>query len=138
MMKSLTIFDISGRAMSAQQVRLNTISSNLANAQSVSSSSETAYRALRPVFETQYSTDPSNPGLATVAAVDIKRSDTTPEKRYAPTHPQADKDGYIYASNVDTNEELVEMLQTSRQNQNNIEVLSTAKTLMLKTLNVGK
>jgi len=137
-MKPLTIFDISGRAMSAQQVRLNTISSNLANAGAVASSNETAYRALRPVFETQYSQDPSNPGIATVAAVDIKRSTTAPEKRYSPTHPQADKDGYIYASNVDTNEELVEMLQTSRQYQNNIEVLSTAKTLMLKTLNVGK
>jgi flagellar basal-body rod protein FlgC len=137
-MSGLSIFDVAGRAMAAQQVRLNTVASNLANAQTVSGSASTAYHALRPVFETNYPGNQDGSGLATVDAVEIKQSPSEPEKRYAPTNPLADKDGYIYGTNVDTNEELVDMLEASRQYQNNIEVLSTAKSLMLKTLSLGK
>jgi len=137
-MKNLTIFDIAGRAMSAQQVRLNAVASNLANAQSISNSPDTAYRAIRPVFETEYAAFMQNTGVATVAAVGIERSQAVPEKRYSPSHPLADKDGYIYATNVDNNEEMVEMMEASRQYQNNVEVIATAKSLMLKTLSVGK
>ena len=137
-MKNMTIFDIAGRAMSAQQVRLNTIASNLANANTVSSSADTAYRALRPVFEAEFPAFQEGSGIATVSAVDIKRSDIVPEKRYSPTHPLADAEGYIFATNVDPNEELVDMMEAARQYQNNIEVLATAKSLMIKTLSVGK
>ncbi len=137
-MKNLTIFDIAGRAMSAQQVRLNTIASNLANANTVSSSADTAYRALRPVFEAEFPAFQEGSGIATVSAVDIKKSEVVPEKRYAPTHPLADPEGYIFATNVDPNEELVDMMEAARQYQNNIEVLATAKSLMIKTLSVGK
>lgn len=137
-MKNLTIFDIAGRAMSAQQVRLNAVASNLANAQSISSSPDTAYRAMRPVFETEYAAFMQNTGVATVSAVGVERSQAVPEKRYSPSHPLADKDGYIYATNVDNNEELVEMMEAARQYQNNVEVIATAKSLMLKTLSVGK
>jgi len=138
MMKPLSIFDISGRAMSAQQVRLNTIASNLANVNTISKTPDAAYRALRPVFEAEYPAFQEGSGVATVSAVDVQRSQVQPERRYAPTHPLADDEGYIYASNVDTHEEMVDMMEASRQYQNNIEVLSTAKSLMLKTLNVGK
>jgi len=137
-MKNLTIFDVASRAMSAQQVRLNAVASNLANAQSISSSPDTAYRAMRPVFETEYAAFMQNTGVATVAAKGIERSQAVPEKRYSPSHPLADKDGYIYATNVDTNEEMVEMMEAARQYQNNVEVIATAKSLMLKTLSVGK
>ena len=137
-MKNMTIFDIAGRAMSAQQVRLNTIASNLANANTVSSSADTAYRALRPVFEAEFPAFQEGSGIATVSAVDIKRSDIIPEKRYSPSHPLADAEGYIFATNVDPNEELVDMMEAARQYQNNIEVLATAKSLMIKTLSVGK
>ena len=137
-MKALTIFDISSRALSAQQVRLNAVASNLANAQTLTSSADKAYQAMRPVFETEFSVQQARNGVASVAAVDIQRSQEQPEKRYAPGHPLADPDGYIYASNVDVNEELVEMMEASRQYQNNIEVLATAKSLILKTLSVGK
>ena len=137
-MSNLTIFDIASRAMSAQQVRLNTVASNLANAQSISSSPETAYRAMKPVFDTQYAPFHENTGVATVSAVGVERSQAAPEKRYSPSHPLADKDGYIYATNVDSNEEMVEMMEAARQYQNNIEVIATAKSLMLKTLSVGK
>ena len=138
MMKNLSIFDISGRAMSAQQVRLNTVASNLANANTVASTPETAYRAMRPVFEAEYQAFQEGNGIATVSAVDVQRSQVAPEKRYAPSHPLADQEGYIYATNVDTHEELVDMMEAARQYQNNIEVLATAKSLMLKTLSVGK
>ena len=137
-MKNLTIFDIAGRAMSAQQVRLNAVASNLANAQSISSTADNASRAMRPVFETEYAAFMQNTGVATVSAVGIERSQAVPEKRYSPSHPLADKDGYIYATNVDNNEEMVEMMEASRQYQNNVEVIATAKSLMLKTLSVGK
>ena len=137
-MKNMTIFDIAGRAMSAQQVRLNTIASNLANANTVSSSADTAYRALRPVFEAEFPAFQEGSGIATVSAVDIKRSEVVPEKRYSPTHPLADAEGYIFATNVDPNEELVDMMEAARQYQNNIEVFATAKSLMIKTLSVGK
>jgi len=138
MMKPLSIFDISGRAMSAQQVRLNAVASNLANVNTISKTPENAYRAIRPVFEAEYPAFQEGSGIATVSAVDVQRSQVLPEKRYAPSHPLADNDGYIYASNVDSHEEMVDMLEASRQYQNNIEVLATAKSLMLKTLNVGK
>jgi flagellar basal-body rod protein FlgC len=137
-MKALTIFDISGRAMAAQQVRLNTVASNLANAHTVAGSEKDAYRAIRPVFETRYPLAQSQSGIATVDTVDVVRSTASPDKRYMPSHPLADKDGFVFGANVDTNEELVDMLEASRQYQNNIEVVATAKTLMLKTLSVGK
>ena len=117
--------------MSAQQTRLNAIASNLANA-------EDAYRAIRPVFEAEFSAATEQNGIASVNAVGVQRSEATPEKRYAPSHPLADQDGYIYGTNVDTHEEMVDMMEASRQYQNNIEVLATAKSLMLKTLSVGK
>ena len=138
MTNKLTIFDVAGRSMAAQQVRLNTVASNLANAASVSGSPDTVYRPIKPVFETQYHDVMEKTGIATVDVTDIYQSNATPEKRYQPNHPLADKDGYVYAPPIDQNAEMVDMLETSRQYQNNIEVLSTAKTLLLKTLNVGK
>jgi flagellar basal-body rod protein FlgC len=138
MTNKLTIFDVAGRSMAAQQVRLNTVASNLANAASVSGSPDTVYRPIKPVFETQYHDVMEKTGIATVDVTDISQSTAPPEKRYAPNHPLADKDGYIFAPAIDQNAEMIDMLETSRQYQNNIEVLSTAKTLLIKTLNVGK
>jgi len=138
MANKLTIFDVAGRSMAAQQVRLNTVASNLANAASVSGSPDTVYRPIKPVFETQYHDVMEKTGIATVDVTDISQSTAPPEKRYAPNHPLADKDGYIFAPAIDQNAEMIDMLETSRQYQNNIEVLSTAKTLLIKTLNVGK
>jgi flagellar basal-body rod protein FlgC len=138
MTNKLTIFDVAGRSMAAQQVRLNTVASNLANAASVTGSPDTVYRPIKPVFETQYHDVMEKTGIATVDVTNISQSTAPPDKRYQPGHPLADKDGYIYAPPVDQNAEMVDMLETSRQYQNNIEVLSTAKTLLLKTLNVGK
>ena len=137
-MGSMNIFDISGRAMAAQQVRLNTIASNLANANSISSTAEGAYKPMRPVFETKFPINQPLSGVATVDVVDVAQSKAPPEKRYNPGHPLADKDGFVFMPAVDRDEEMIDMIETSRQYQNNIEVLTTAKSLMLKTISVGK
>lgn len=130
----MNVFDIAGRAMSAQLVRLNTTASNLANAGSVSGSKQSAFRALKPVFETV--TDSA--GVATVQVKRVVQADIEPVKRHAPGHPLADKDGYIWDAGVDTAAELIEMVETARQYQNNVQVLQTAKTLTLDTLRLGQ
>lgn len=137
-MKATTIFDISGRGMAAQLVRLNTIASNLANAHSVAPTAAEAFRALRPVFETEFQDRARRSGVATVRAVDIEQTKASPERRFEPDHPLADGEGYVYVSNVDPNQELVEMLEAARQYSNNVEVIATAKALLIKTINVGK
>lgn len=131
-MKELSAFDIAGRAMSAQLVRLNTIASNLANAETVSGTEGGAYRAMKPVFATQYAG-----ATATVNVTGIVRTGT-PERQHQPDHPLADADGNVWAAGVDPNQELVEMVETARQYANTVEVLSTAKTLALDTLRLGR
>ena len=121
------IFDVAARGMSAQMVRLNTVASNLANSRSVASSEAEAYRAIKPVFSTLYADDLERSGVASVDVVDIVAVDREPEKVYQPGHPKADKDGYIYMAAVNTEEEMVEMLEASRQYENNVEVVSTLR-----------
>ena len=132
------IFDISGRAMSAQLLRLNTVASNLANANNVSGSAEDAYRAIKPVFETKYAESFENSGVATVDAVNVKAINRQPEKVFMPEHPKADNEGFIYNAAVNVEEEMVEMLEASRQYQNNIEVISTLRALLMRTIQMGK
>ena len=132
---SLGIFDIAGRAMSAQLLRLNSSASNLANAGAVSTTEEGAYRALKPVFQTVYE---GQSGKATVNVLGVVQTVQTPERRYEPGNPLADGDGYVHAAAVDPNAELVEIVETSRQYRNNIEVLETAKSLTLETLRLGR
>ena len=133
-----TVFDISGRAMAAQLVRLNTIASNLANAGNLASSEDEAYRSLKPVFETKYADEVRKNGIATAQAVDIVESNRLPEKLYLPDHPSADDDGFVYSAAVDIEEEYVEMMEASRQYQNNVEVITTLRTLMIRTISMGK
>jgi flagellar basal-body rod protein FlgC len=132
--RSLSLFEISGRAMAAQLVRLNTTASNLANAGSVSGSEATAFRALKPIFRSEAGA----PGQATVAIDRIDTSATAPVKRHDPAHPLADADGNVWVAAVDGAAELVEMIETSRQYQNNVQVLQTAKSLTLDTLRIGQ
>ena len=132
------IFDISGRAMSAQLLRLNTVASNLANANNVSGSADDAYRAIKPVFETKYAESFGQNGVATVDAVNVQAINRQPEKVFMPEHPKADAEGFIYNAAVNVEEEMVEMLEASRQYQNNIEVISTLRALMMRTIQMGK
>jgi flagellar basal-body rod protein FlgC len=132
------IFDISGRAMAAQLVRLNTVASNLANAGTISGSKETAFKALKPVFETKFADALKRSGVSTVDVVGIESVTRDPERAYMPDHPQADKDGFVYRAAVDENEEMIEMVEASRQYQNNVEVVSTLRALMMRTISMGK
>jgi len=133
-MANMSIFDISGRAMSAQLVRLNTTASNLANANSVSTTKEGAFRALKPVFKTVSGGE----GIATVQVSQVVASQTDPTKRHDPGNPLADKNGDVWDAGVDQAAELVEMMETARQYQNNVQVLQTAKSLTLDTLRLEK
>lgn len=132
------IFDIAARGMSAQMLRLNTVASNLANARSVASTEAEAYRAIKPVFRTLYADNLEKTGVASVDVVDIVAVDRAPEKIFQPGHPKADQEGYIYVAAVDQEEEMVEMLEASRQYENNVEVVSTLRGLMMRTINMGK
>ena len=132
--KPMTIFDIAGRAMSAQLVRLNTTASNMANAGSVTGSEQSAYHAIRPVFRSV--TD--QPGVATVKVDRIVSSETPATRRHDPGHPLADANGDVWEAGVDSSQELVDMVESARMYQNNVQVLQTAKTLMLETIRLGK
>jgi len=132
------IFDIAARGMSAQMLRLNTVASNLANARSVAATEADAYRAIKPVFRTLYADNLEKTGVASVDVVDIVAVDRAPEKIFQPGHPKADQEGYIYVAAVDQEEEMVEMLEASRQYENNVEVVSTLRGLMMRTINMGK
>jgi flagellar basal-body rod protein FlgC len=127
----LSLFDVAQRGMSAQLVRMNTAASNLANAGATASSEDTAYRPLRPVFSQQL--DAAN-GLSTVNVAGIVRTAATPIREHNPGHPMADENGDVWTAPVDENAEMVEMLDPSRQYQNLVEALSTAKQLMLDTV----
>lgn len=132
-MAGLSLFDISGRAMAAQLVRLNTTASNMANGGSVAGSEAGAFRALKPVFETVGDRNGATVRVATIAAAGPAAT-----KRHDPSHPLADANGDIWEANVDQAQELVEMIEASRQYQNNVQVFDTAKTLTLDTLRIGQ
>ncbi len=132
--RPMSVFDIAGRAMSAQLVRLNATASNLANAGSVSGSAETSYRALRPVFRTVE----AEPGIATVSVERVVQSRVEPTRRHDPNHPLADANGDVWEAGVDSSAELIDMIEAARQYQNNVQVLQTAKTLTLDTIRMGQ
>lgn len=140
-MSLLNIFDVSGSAMNAQSVRLNVTASNLANSDSVASSPAGAYRARHPVFATlMHRGAAAEDGSATSAGVKVLgviESQQTPARRYQPDHPLADASGYVYSSNVNPIEEMTNMISASRSFQGNVDVLSTARDLLLKTLSLG-
>ena len=137
-MKIKNIFDIAGRAMAAQMVRLNTISSNLANAGATTGDPETVYKPLKPEFKTQYSENVKKNGISTVNVSKVVELQKDPFKIFDPNHPLADGDGFIYKAPINVEEEMVDMMDASRQYQNNVEVITTLKALTLKTINLGK
>ncbi len=132
--KPLSIFEISGRAMSASSCASTPRHRDLANAGAIAGSENQAYRAIRPVFRTVS----DQPGIATVQVDRVVTSDTPATKRHDPNHPLADKNGDVWEAGVDTSSELVDMVEASRQYQNNVQVMQTAKSLMLETIRLGK
>lgn len=129
----LTLFGLAQRGMSAQLVRMNAAASNLANAGSVAASEQDAYKPIRAVFSEDL--DRAS-GLASVAVAGVVREQAAAVRRHDPDHPLADANGDVWAAPVDENAEMVEMLEASRQYQNLVEALSTAKQLMLDTMRI--
>lgn len=127
----MTLFDVAQRGMSAQLVRMNAASSNLANAGSVSGTEDGAYRPIRAVFAEQLD---KRSGLSTVNVQSVMRENQHAIKEHNPDHPLADENGDVWTAPVDENAEMVEMLDSARQYQNLVEALSTAKQLMLDTM----
>jgi len=137
-MSFFNIFDVAGSGMSAQTIRLNTVASNLANADTVSSSEANAYRAKEPVFEVMYDAAlGKGSSINGVRVNSIKESTAPIQSRYMPGNPLADERGYVYSSNVNTIEEMVNMISASRSYQNNVEVMNTSKEMLLRTLTLG-
>lgn len=127
----MTLFSLTTRAMSAQMVRMNAATSNLANAGSISTTEEGAYRPIRAVFAVEL--DRAS-GLAGVTTSGLVRADTAPTKRHDPSNPLADANGDVFEAPVDETAEMVEIMDASRQYQNLVQALQTAKQLMLDTL----
>lgn len=142
-MSLLKIFDTAGSGMAAQSLRLNTVASNLANADSVSSSADSAYKAKELLFAPTSTAEPGglsqdgSEGTNGVRMVGVTESQQPVESHYAPGNPMADANGYVYGSNVNPVDELVNMISASRSYQNNVEVMNTTKQLMIKTIGLG-
>ncbi len=134
-MSLFQIFNVSGSATSAQSQRLNTVASNLANADTVAGPDGQAYKARQVVFQTQLM---GEVGAAGVRVSTITEDNTPGRRVHDPKHPAADGEGYVTYSNVNPVEEMVNMISASRSYQNNIEVMNTAKNLLLKTLQLGQ
>ena len=137
-MSSFKVFDIAGSGLSAQSVRLNTVASNLANADSVGGDPNKVYKARHPVFEALRATANPKDGDAAVRVNGIMENQAPPNSRYEPGNPLADGQGYVYSPNVNVVEEMVDMISASRAYQNNVEVLNTSKELLLATLKLGQ
>ena len=139
------VFNIAGSAMNAQSIRLNTTASNLANAESVSSSERETYRARKPVFQVQ---QPSAADYAAAKAglvpgqgvqvVQIVESEAPLRMAYEPNHPMADENGYVYYPNVNVVEEMADMISASRSFQINTDIMNTAKQMLQRTLTLGQ
>ena len=134
-MSMFDIFNVSGSAVSAQSQRLNAVASNLANADSVAGPDAKAYQARQVVFQTELM---GELGAAGVRVAQVSEDNSPGRRVHDPKHPSADAEGYVTYSNVNTVEEMVNMISASRSYQNNLEVMNAAKSLLLKTLQMGQ
>ncbi|WP_233840649.1 flagellar basal body rod protein FlgC [Dyella sp. 2HG41-7] len=142
-MSLMKIFDTAGSGMAAETLRLNTVASNLANANSVSNSPDSAYKAkevlFAPVLQAQggLASQGAEEGATGVRMMGVTESQQPVETNYEPGNPMADANGYVYGTNVNPIDELVNMISASRSYQNNVEVMNTTKQLMIKTIDLG-
>lgn len=140
-MSLFNAISVAATSLDAQSARLNTISSNLANANTVSSSAQETYRAQYPVFEAMFNELASGNGMDAVSGVrvsGITQSELPAVKEYVPSHPMADDEGFIYRPAINSVEEMSNMMEASRSYQDNIEAMNTAKQLILRTLTLGR
>jgi flagellar basal-body rod protein FlgC len=134
-MSLFKIFDVAGSALSAQSVRLNTIASNLANADGASSTPEGAYRARHPVFAAVLDAAGRAEG---VRVVEVMQDGRAPVPQHMPGHPLADENGYVWFSTVNPIEEMADMMSAESTYRNNVEMIDTVRQLMLRTLQIGR
>lgn len=133
------IYDVSGSAMRAQVMRLDTIASNMANANTAASTEAGAYRALKPVFSALYSQTMESQSLtAQVQMLGVTASDRTVEQRYEPNNPLANADGYVFYSNVNPLEEMADMMAASRSYQTSVEVMNKVASMQQSILRLGQ
>ncbi|MGE3600035.1 MAG: flagellar basal body rod protein FlgC [Dehalococcoidia bacterium] len=141
-MSLFKVFDVAGSALNAQSLRLNVVASNLANAESVAPDAKSAYRARHPVFQSllrEFGADPLTDDVAVgVRMTGVYESPAPAARRYEPGHPLADTDGYVFASNVNAVEEMANMISASRSFQTNVEVMTTSRDLLMKTITMGR
>ena len=137
-MSSFKIFDIAASGMAAESLRLNTVASNLANANTISSSKDGVYRARQVVFEEVRGALNGPDTGAAVKVREVIEAQADALARYEPGNPLADTSGYVYSPNINSIEQMVDMISSSRSYQNNIEVVNTSRDLMLATLRLGQ
>lgn len=137
-MSVFKVFDVAGSGMSAQMLRLNTVASNLANAETISGNENEVYQARHPVFQSILQDAGNTSEVATVKVSEIVAEETAAIPHYRPNHPLANEEGFVYSPNIDAVAEMADMISASRSYQNNVEVLSTTKELLLRTLQLGQ
>ncbi|MGB1557081.1 MAG: flagellar basal body rod protein FlgC [Oceanococcaceae bacterium] len=133
-MASFATLQVAGQALAAQSLRLNTVASNMANADAVSGDPNAVYQPRHPVFQTVL----TESGAVGVAVSEIQTETAAPQQRYMPGHPDADEKGYVYAPNVDIVEAMADMLSAARSYQSSLELMNTSKDLLLRTLETGR
>jgi flagellar basal-body rod protein FlgC len=140
-MSLFNVFNVAGSGLNAETIRLNTTASNLANAESVNGDSTKVYRARHPVFQAMMDTADTSfenqDAASGVRVLGIVESAAPPVKTYQPDHPLADKDGYVYSSNVNSIEEMTNMISANRSFATDIEAINTARDLLLKVISMG-
>lgn len=137
-MALLNVFNVAGSGMSAQTTRLNTVASNLANANSIAGDPQQVYRARMPVFQSVLDRLTGNESEVGVRVAEVVTRDALPDALYDPGNPLANAEGYVFRSTVDPVEEMANMMSASQSFQSNVEVLNTVKQLLLATLRLGE
>ncbi len=137
-MSVFKVFDVAGSGMSAQMLRLNTVASNLANAETISGNEKDVYQARHPIFESVMQEMANSDDVAMVKVSGIMQQQTAAIPQYRPNHPLANDEGFVFSPDIDAVAEMADMISASRSYQNNIEVLNTAKEMMLRTLQMGQ
>ena len=141
-MSLFSVFNVAGSALNAETIRLNTTASNLANAESVNGDASKVYRARHPVFQTMMDTSSTGfdgqDAAVGVRVLGVVESAAPPSMRYQPDNPLANKDGYVFMSNVNSIEEMTNMISANRSFATNVEAINTARDLLLKTISMGR
>ena len=142
-MSLTSIFDVAGSGMQAQSIRLNTTASNMANAETASSSSDVTYRARHPVFASVLQAQGGFEGFQSAESVAVKvqgivESNAPLKARFEPGHPQANEEGYVYYPNVNIVEEMTNMISASRSFQVNVDIMNSAKQMVQRVLTLGQ